>query len=73
MEIRADAGFDGLKVGRARLGAELDDAGAHLYDLTDSEFAHILGPFPVVAAPVKAATLAALAAFTTPPPRGGIS
>ena len=40
---------------RARLRAELDGLVAHLYGLTEAEFAHILGTFPLVAQPVKVA------------------
>ena len=40
---------------RARLRAELDGLVAHLYGLTESEFAHILSTFPLVAEPVKQA------------------
>jgi len=42
-------------VPRARLRAELDGLVAHLYGLTEDEFAHILSTFPVVPDPVKAA------------------
>ena len=42
-------------VERARLRAELDGLIAHLYGLTEAEFAHILGTFPLVAEPVKIA------------------
>ncbi|MBI4984434.1 MAG: hypothetical protein HZC24_03575 [Rhodocyclales bacterium] len=42
---------------RARLRAELDGLVAHLYGLTEAEFAHILGTFPLVAEPVKVAAL----------------
>jgi len=38
---------------RARLRAELDGMVAHLYGLTEDEFAHILGTFPLVPDPVK--------------------
>jgi hypothetical protein len=31
---------------------------AHLYDLTESEFAHILSTFPLVAEEVKSAAMA---------------
>lgn len=41
----------------ARLRAELDGLIAHLYGLTEAEFAHILGTFPLVAEPVKIAAL----------------
>jgi len=40
---------------RGRVRAELDGLVAHLYGLSESEFAHILGTFPIVAAPVKIA------------------
>ena len=40
---------------RARLRAELDGLVAHLYGLTEEEFVHILGTFPLVADPVKQA------------------
>ena len=40
---------------RARLGAELDGLIAHLYGLTEAEFAHILSTFPLVPEPVKVA------------------
>jgi hypothetical protein len=40
---------------RARLRAEIDGLVAHLYGLAESEFAHVLGTFPLVAAPVKTA------------------
>ena len=40
---------------RARLRAELDGLVAHLYGLSEEEFTHILGTFPLVAQPVKVA------------------
>ena len=40
---------------RARLRAEIDGLVAHLYGLTEDEFAHILASFPLVADPVKVA------------------
>lgn len=40
---------------RARLRAELDGMIAHLYELTEVEFAHILNNFPLVPEPVKVA------------------
>lgn len=43
---------------RAQLRAELDARVAHLYELTEAEFTHILGTFPLVAEEVKAAALA---------------
>ena len=39
--------------------AELDGIIAHIYGLTEDEFAYVLGAFPLVAAPVKEAALAA--------------
>jgi len=42
---------------RARLRAELDGLVAHLYGLSEAEFAHILKTFPLVAEPVKVAAL----------------
>ena len=44
---------------RQRLRAELDGLIAHLYGLTETEFAHILGTFALVAEPVKTAALTA--------------
>ena len=44
-------------VERARLRAELDGLIAHLYGLTEAEFAHILTTFPLVPDPVKLAAL----------------
>ncbi len=40
---------------RARLRAELDGMIAHLYELTEVEFAHILNSFPLVPEAVKVA------------------
>jgi len=51
-------------VGRARLRAELDGLIAHVYGLTEAEFVHILGTFPLVEEQVKAEALAAFAAFS---------
>lgn len=42
---------------RAQLRAELDGLVAHLYGLSEDEFAHILKTFPLVAEPVKVAAL----------------
>jgi hypothetical protein len=42
---------------RARLRAELDGLIAHVYGLTEDEFRHILGTFPLVEEGVKAAAL----------------
>lgn len=44
-------------VERAHLRAEPDGLIAHLYGLTEAEFAHILTTFPLVAEPVKVAAL----------------
>ncbi len=44
---------------RAKLRAELDGLVAHLYGLSETEFAHILGTFPLVADPIKQAALRA--------------
>ncbi|MGM9322239.1 RNA-binding domain-containing protein, partial [Deinococcus aquaticus] len=44
--------------GRAALRAELDARVAHLYGLSESEFTHILGAFPLVDQSVKDAALA---------------
>ena len=38
---------------RAKLRAELDGLVAHLYGLSEEEFTHILGTFPLVADAVK--------------------
>jgi len=53
---------------RAKLRAELDGLIAHLYNLTESEFAHILTAFPLVAQPVKDAALEAYRAVA----KGGL-
>jgi len=45
------------QVERARLRAELDGLIAHLYGLTEEEFAYILTTFPLVPDPVKVAAL----------------
>jgi hypothetical protein len=42
-------------MGRSELRAELDGLIAHLYGLTEEEFAHILSTFPLVPDPVKVA------------------
>jgi hypothetical protein len=54
-------------VERARLRAELDGLVAHLYGLTEDEFAYILTTFPLVAQEVKEAALAAFRAFAPAP------
>ncbi len=43
--------------GRAKIRAELDAIIAHLYGLTEKEFAHILSTFPLVAREVKEAAM----------------
>lgn len=43
------------EVERGRLRAEIDGLVAHLYGLTEEEFAHILKTFPIVPEPVKVA------------------
>lgn len=45
------------EVERNRLRAELDGLIAHLYELTEEEFAYILTTFPLVSDPLKVATL----------------
>lgn len=42
---------------RAQLRAEIDGRVAHLYGLTEAEFTHILGTFPLVGAETKAGAL----------------
>lgn len=53
LKSHADGATDPVK--RARLRAELDGLIAHLYGITEAEFAHILGTFPLVAEPIKIA------------------
>ena len=43
--------------GRAKLRAELDGIIAHIYGLTEGEFAYVLSTFPLVSEPVKVAAL----------------
>jgi hypothetical protein len=52
---------------RAQLRAELDGLVAHLYGLTEDEFAYILTTFPLVAQPVKDAALEAFRALAPKP------
>jgi hypothetical protein len=52
---------------RATLRAELDGLVAHLYGLTEDEFAYILTTFPLVAQPVKDAALEAFRTFQPKP------
>jgi hypothetical protein len=54
-------------VARATLRAELDGLVAHLYGLTEDEFAYILTTFPLVAQPVKEAALGAFRTFMPKP------
>jgi Alw26I/Eco31I/Esp3I family type II restriction m6 adenine DNA methyltransferase len=62
-ELAKDVGLGNHKNGvtdpkeRARLRAELDGMIAHLYNLTESEFAHILSTFPLVEEEVKSAAM----------------
>jgi Putative DNA-binding domain len=51
---------------RATLRAELDGMIAHLYHLTEAEFAHILSTFPIVPEPTKQAALEAYRTFAPP-------
>lgn len=60
-DLAKEAGIGSHKLGvtnaveRGRLRAELDGLIAHLYGLTEEEFAYILTTFPLVADPVKIA------------------
>jgi hypothetical protein len=73
-----ERGSDGVRYGvtdpaeRARLRAEIDGMVAHLYGLSEAEFAHILGTFPLVAQHTKDAALAAFRRepHPTPPSTG---
>ncbi len=64
-ELAAEVGLGGHHKGvinpheRARLRAELDGIIAHIYGLSEAEFAHVLGTFPLVDAGVKAAAMEA--------------
>ena len=77
-DLAKEVGIDSHKNGatdsveRARLRAEIDGMVAHLYGLTEAEFTHILGTFPIVQDEVKAAALAAFRALT-PAPRADAS
>jgi len=61
-ELAADVGIGSHRqgitdhAGRQRLRAELDGIIAHIYGLSESEFAHILKTFPLVPDPDKIAT-----------------
>jgi len=60
-ELAREVGIGSYKNGvtdpaeRARLRAEIDGMVAHLYGLSEAEFAHILNAFPLVPEPVKVA------------------
>jgi hypothetical protein len=60
-DLAREVGLKGHKQGvtdavqRAVLRAELDGLIAHLYGLTETEFAHVLSTFPLVPDPVKIA------------------
>ncbi|MHB8897351.1 MAG: Eco57I restriction-modification methylase domain-containing protein [Thermoguttaceae bacterium] len=60
-ELAKEVGIKSHKQGvtdpakRAQLRAELDGLIAHLYGLTEAEFAHVLSTFPLVPDPVKVA------------------
>jgi type I restriction-modification system DNA methylase subunit len=62
-ELAKEVGLGSHKKGvtdpkeRAQLRAELDGMIAHLYGLTESEFAHILSTFPLVGEDVKAGAM----------------
>jgi len=58
-EVGLGSHRDGVtnEVERAKLRAELDGMIAHIYGLTEEEFAYILTTFPIVTEPVKQAAL----------------
>lgn len=62
-DLAAEVGLGSHKNGvtheteRAKLRAELDGMIAHIYQLTETEFQHILNTFPLVPEPVKIAAL----------------
>lgn len=64
-ELAAEVGLGGHQNGvadpaeRAKLRAELDGMIAHIYGLSEEEFAYVLSTFPLVAESVKAAALEA--------------
>ncbi|WP_341735923.1 hypothetical protein [Microcoleus sp. CAWBG640] len=68
-ELAQEVGLNSHKEGvtdeteRAQLRAELDGIIAHLYGLTEAEFAYILTTFPIVPETVKQAALAAYRTF----------
>jgi type I restriction-modification system DNA methylase subunit len=73
-ELAADVGLGSHEQGvtnpteRDKLRSELDGIVAHLYGLTEEEFAHILATFPIVTEPIK---VAALDAFRSLAPKAG--
>jgi Alw26I/Eco31I/Esp3I family type II restriction m6 adenine DNA methyltransferase len=68
-ELAQEVGLNSYREGvtdeteRAQLRAELDGIIAHLYGLTDAEFAYILTTFPIVPETVKQAALEAYRTF----------
>ena len=62
-ELAKSVGLGGYQAGaidpkeRVRLRAELDAIVAHLYSLTEVEFAHVLSTFPIVKEEVKQAVM----------------
>ena len=62
-ELAKEAGLQGYQEGvtglaeRVKLRAEIDGLVAHLYGLTEEEFAHILTTFPLVEESVKTAAM----------------
>ncbi len=71
-DLAQEVGLDSHKNGitderdRAQLRAQLDGMIAHLYHLTESEFAHILSTFPIVPAATKQAAIEAYRTFAPP-------
>ena len=55
LEAKPDSHHCGVTdpAGRAKLRAKLDGIGAHIYGLSEDEFAYVLGTFPLMAEPVK--------------------
>ncbi len=72
-ELAKDVGLTGWQDGvtdeteRAKLRAELDAMVAHLYNLTEDEFAYILTTFPLVAKETKEAALEMFRELTPTP------
>lgn len=69
-DLAREVGLGGHKQGvtdsqqRAQVRAELDGMIAHLYGLTEAEFRHILGTFPLVKEEVKEAAVGAYLKFS---------